>query len=101
MDHSPHSRHIRLQDNELTQSVLEGAKIFGPDDEHIGNVAHLHGAGRQADVVFDVGGFLGIGSKRIAVAAGQLDFMRDRDGSVHAVTRMTADELKELPEHTD
>ena len=46
-------------------------------------------------------GFLGIGSKRVALYASQLDFMRDEDGNVHAITQMTTDQLKDLPEHVD
>ncbi|TIV73828.1 MAG: PRC-barrel domain containing protein, partial [Mesorhizobium sp.] len=49
----------------------------------------------------DVGGFLGIGAKPVAVTASQLDFMRDEDGDVHAVTSWTKDQLKAMPEHRD
>jgi hypothetical protein len=49
--------------------------------------------------VIDVGGFLGIGSKPVAVPVSQLDLMRDEDGNVHAVTGWTKDELKDMPEH--
>lgn len=80
-------------------SVLEGATIYGPDDEEIGSVSHLHGSGTATQVVVDVGGFLGIGAKPVAVPVGNLDFMRDEDGDVHAVTSWTKDELKAMPEH--
>ncbi|TIO63266.1 MAG: PRC-barrel domain containing protein, partial [Mesorhizobium sp.] len=33
--------------------------------------------------------------------ANQLDFMRDEDGDVHAVTRWTKDQLKSMPKHHD
>ncbi|MET3793232.1 PRC-barrel domain containing protein [Aquamicrobium terrae] len=92
-----HSKHVRLTSSELTPEVLEGATIYGPDDETIGSVSHLHGS----QVVIDVGGFLGIGAKPVAVDARELDFMRDEDGDVHAVTTWTKDQLKEMPEHVD
>ncbi|TGQ64118.1 PRC-barrel domain containing protein [Mesorhizobium sp. M00.F.Ca.ET.186.01.1.1] len=92
-----HSNHVRLTDAELTQDELEGATIYGPGDEKIGSVDHLH----AGQVVVDVGGFLGIGAKPVAVAAGELDFMRDEDGDVHAVTSWTKDQLKAMPEHRD
>ncbi|TIS28364.1 PRC-barrel domain containing protein [Mesorhizobium sp.] len=85
-----HTNHVRLTNAELTPSILEGATIYGPDDEKIGSVDHMH-----------VGGFLGIGAKPVAVSANQLDFMRDEDGDVHAVTRWTKDQLKSMPEHHD
>ncbi|WP_428031814.1 PRC-barrel domain-containing protein [Ancylobacter sp.] len=96
-----HTNHTRLLPSELTSDTLDGATIYGPDDEKIGHVSHLHGAGPAATVVVDVGGFLGIGAKPVALPIQDLDFMRDEDGDVHAITRFTKDQLKELPEHTD
>src|SRR5689334_5866051 len=92
-----HSNHVRLTSDELTPEILEGATIYGPRDEKIGSVDHLHGG----QVVVDVGGFLGIGAKPVAVPASQLQFMRDADGDVHAVTSWTKDQLKAMPTHRD
>lgn len=96
-----HSKHIRLTSAELTGEILKGATIYGPNDEKIGSVAHLHGAGTSAQAVIDVGGFLGIGAKPVGVPIGNLDFMRDEDGDVHAVTSWTKDQLNAMPEHID
>ena len=96
-----HSEHIRLNSNELIPSVLEGATIYGPDDEKIGTVSHIHGAGASSLIIVDVGGFLGICAKPVGVLVTDLEFMRDEDGDVHAVTTWTKDELKTMPEHTD
>ena len=90
-----HSNHVPLRSAELVPTVLEGATIYGPDDEKIGSVSHMHGS----EVVVDVGGFLGIGAKPVAVSVSDLDFMRDEDGDVHAVTNWTKDQLKAMPEH--
>ncbi|WP_432284271.1 PRC-barrel domain-containing protein [Aminobacter sp. BA135] len=96
-----HSNHVRLTEAELTPDLLADATIYGPDDEDIGSVSHVHGSGSTAQVIIDVGGFLGIGAKPVAVPVSQLDFMRDEDGEVHAVTSWTKDQLKEMPEHLD
>jgi hypothetical protein len=96
-----HSKHVRLTSSELTAETLKGATIYGVDDSKVGTVSHLHGAGASARVVVDVGGFLGIGAKPVAVAMSDLDFMRDEGGDVHAVTTWTKDVLKEMPEHKD
>lgn len=96
-----HSHHIRLQEQELTPDTLTGATIYGPGDEKIGHVAHVHGSGADAQVVIDVGGFLGIGSKAVAVSVRELEFMRGSADTVHAVTRWTKEDLKALPEHHD
>ncbi|MFW8609345.1 PRC-barrel domain-containing protein [Rhizobium beringeri] len=96
-----HTNHVRLTTSELTPAVLEGATIYGADDHKIGKVDHIHGAGAGGSAVIDVGGFLGIGAKPVAVPISGLEFMRDEDGEVHAVTRWTKDELKQMPEHRD
>lgn len=94
-----HSRHVRLSAGELTQTVIEGATIYGADDQKVGSVSHMHGTGPDSQVIIDVGGFLGIGAKPVAVNVRDLDFMRDEDGDVHAVTAWTKDQLKAMPEH--
>jgi hypothetical protein len=62
---------------------------------------HIHGAGPTSVVVIDESGFLGIGAKPVAVSLSELEFMRDEDADVHAVTTWTKDELKAMPEHID
>lgn len=94
-----HSKHIRLNAAELTAERLMGATVYGAENEKVGTVSHMHGAGTGAEVIIDVGGFLGIGAKPVAVPVSQLDFMYDEGGTVHAITSWTKDDLKHLPEH--
>ncbi|TPK66550.1 PRC-barrel domain containing protein [Mesorhizobium sp. B2-4-19] len=96
-----HANHARLTSTELTPDILADATIYDADDNKVGTVSHVHGSGAASQVVIDVGGFLGIGAKPVAVPASQLDFMRDEDGDVHAVTNWTKDQLKKMPEHHD
>ena len=94
-----HSNHIRLGTAELTPAILEGATIYGADDHKVGTVDHLHDAGGASAAIIDVGGFLGLGAKPVSVPLSDLDFMRDENGDVHAVTGWTKDQLKDMPEH--
>lgn len=96
-----HSQHTPLSSHELTPEILQGATIYGADDESVGHVSHLHGSGAACQVIVDVGGFLGLGAKHVVVGLGQLEFMRDENGKVHAVTGWTKDQLKSMPEHED
>jgi hypothetical protein len=96
-----HSKHVRLGTDALTPAIPEGATVYGADDDKVGSVDHVHGSGSSANVVIDVGGFLGIGAKPVSVPISDLDFMRDEDGDVHAVTSWTKDQLKDMPEHRD
>lgn len=94
-----HSNHIRLREDEFTDAVLTGATVYGPGDETVGTISHLHGQGGGAQAIVDVGGFLGIGAKPVSIPVAQLDLMRDEGGTVHAVTNWTKDQLKDMPEH--
>ncbi|WP_099826284.1 PRC-barrel domain-containing protein [Oceaniglobus indicus] len=96
-----HSKHTPLGTHELNAATVTDADVYGPDDNNIGTVSHLHGTGAAAQVVVDVGGFLGLGAKPVALPASSLNFMRDENGKVHATTTMTKDQLKDLPEHKD
>lgn len=95
-----HTHHTRLRHEELVPAQLKGAVIYGPENERISVVDHVHGTGDQAQVAFDIGTATG-GSKRVALPANKLDFMRDESGSVHAVLTMPEAELDALPEHAD
>jgi PRC-barrel domain len=96
-----HSNHVHLDTADLTPSVLKGATIYDAQDHKVGTVSHVHGMGIASSVIVDVGGFLGIGAKPVAVPANELDFMRDENGDVHAVTTWTKDQLEDMPEHKD
>ncbi|RZA28010.1 MAG: PRC-barrel domain containing protein [Proteobacteria bacterium] len=96
-----HSTHTPLSASEQTESNLVGAPIYGADDEKVGTISHLHTRGSTSQAVIDVGGFLGIGSKPVAVGLTELNMMRDTNGNIHGMTSWTKDELKALPEHLD
>ena len=95
------SKNTKLTSEELTEAVLLDATIYGPDAEEIGSVSQVQGSGLGTNVVVDVGGFLGIGAKPVAVSASELNFMRDEVGAVLAFTTWTEEELKELPEYRE
>lgn len=94
-----HTNHMRLTPAELTPAILEGALVYDIDDNKVGKIDHIHASTGVVSAVIDVGGFLGIGAKPVAVNLNELDCMRDDNGQVHAVTTWTKDRLKELPEH--
>jgi hypothetical protein len=96
-----HNTHIRLTDTDLTERTVAEAVIYGPDDEVVGHISHLHGSGKSAQAVIEVGGFLGIGSKQVSISLAELDMMRDPQGKVHGTTSLTKDQLKALPAHSE
>ena len=94
-----HSLNARLDATELTEGNLIHATLYGPNDEKIGTVSRVHRLGEETEVIVDVGGFLGVGARSVALPVRQLEFMREDDGHVRAATSLTKDEVKALPEH--
>ncbi|KQT45152.1 hypothetical protein ASG43_12715 [Aureimonas sp. Leaf454] len=85
---------------DLTSERLVGTKVYGPDDRSIGEVGDiaLTPEGQVDAVIVDVGGFLGLGAKPVAVAMDNLQFMKDNGGSLYLYTAFTEDQLKQAPE---
>ena len=72
-----HSLHTRLDQADLNSAILEGATVYGADDHKVGTVSHVHGAGLGSQVIVDVGGFLGMGERQIAVQMPSISFVQD------------------------
>ncbi|WP_279479995.1 PRC-barrel domain-containing protein [Aureimonas sp. SK2] len=85
---------------DLTADNLIGTSVYGPDNQTIGSIGDiaLTPEGQVDAVIVDVGGFLGIGAKPVAVAMDNLQFMRDSGGSLTLTTQFTQDQLRNAPE---
>jgi len=85
---------------ELTADNLIGTAVQGPDNARIGSIGDiaLTPEGQVDAVIVDVGGFLGIGAKPVAVAMDNLQFMRDSGGRLALTTQFTQDQLRNAPE---
>lgn len=86
---------------DLTADNLMGTRVHGPDDSTIGSVGDiaLTPEGEVDAVIVDVGGFLGIGAKPVAVSMDNLNIMRDSGGSLTITTQFTQDQLRAAPEY--
>jgi sporulation protein YlmC with PRC-barrel domain len=86
------SRHMR--DDQIRASKLIGSAVYDPTDQKIGTIDELvlNADGKVADVVLGVGGFLGAGEKRVAVAMADLK----RGKNDHFVLAATKDSLKQM-----
>lgn len=86
----------------LTAELLTGADVRDPEDKSIAEVSDLvlTADGQVTDVVLDVGGFLGIGAKSVAIPMDRLTVAQADGGAVRIWVNMTKEELEALPEHT-
>ncbi len=85
---------------DLTAEMLTSAAVYDARDNRIGEVADLvlDSSGQVTEVVFDVGGFLGIGEKRISVPIAEVDVLKQAEGDeLRVYVSQTEDQLKEMP----
>jgi sporulation protein YlmC with PRC-barrel domain len=83
----------------MTDKDLEGTTVYGANDENIGEINDvvLTKDGKVEAVIIDVGGFLGIGEKSVAVGYDKLSFMADKDGKKYLYTPFTKEQLEAQP----
>ena len=76
--------------------ALATAQIKNRQDQAIGTVSAVDVApdGKAEAIHVDVGGFLGLGTHRVAIKAGSFVYLKSRD---LLVTTMTKDQIKALP----
>ncbi len=86
---------------DLTADTILGTTVYGANDEAIGEVSDiLMNAENGVDgFVLDVGGFLGMGEKPVAVAAENLEIMADANGGLTIFTPFTEEQLKAQAEY--
>ncbi|MGH6860372.1 MAG: PRC-barrel domain-containing protein [Phyllobacterium sp.] len=86
----------------MSADKLIGSVVYGPEDETLGSVgdALMTPDGQMEAFVVDVGGFLGLGKKPIAISIENLDLMADESGKISVFTPFTKKELEAHPAYT-
>ena len=89
--------------HDLTTEDLKSASVYGHGDEKIGAVSDLvvTAEGKISQAIVDVGGFLGIGQKPVAMQFGSLNLQNDNTGALRVSTSATQDQLKGAPTFQD
>ncbi len=87
---------------DLTAEMIQGAPVYGPNDEEVGEVDKLlmNDNGQVDRVVIDVGGFLGVGERPIAVSMDEVKILKKDDGDeVRVFIDATKSQLEKKPEY--
>jgi hypothetical protein len=81
---------------EIRGDDLKGTTVYGADDAKVGEIGDvvLTPDSKTDAVIVDVGGFLGIGEKEVAVGMDNLKFMTDKDGKKYLYTTFTKEQLQ-------
>lgn len=89
-----------LTDATVTTDDLKGTRAYGPNDEDLGTIGDvvLGTDGKTAEaVIIDFGGFLGIGTKPVAVGFDTLKFQQDQNGNRYVFLNVTREQLDQAP----
>lgn len=80
----------------MTAEDLEGLNVFDGNGEDVGEISDLVVTmdGKITAVIVDVGGFLGIGEKPVALSFDKIEIGRDENGNLVASTAYTEAEME-------
>ncbi|WP_336070073.1 PRC-barrel domain-containing protein [Nitratireductor rhodophyticola] len=89
--------------NEIRTEQLTGTTVYGANEENIGEIGDviISQDGEVDAIIVDVGGFLGIGEKEVAIGMDNLAFMTDGNGSLYLYTEFTQEELEQQPAYDE
>ena len=87
---------------ELTTDQLEGVTVYDSEDNNVGEIGSLvvSDSGEIKDVVIEVGGFLGIGEKPVAIPFEEVEFLKSIEGDdIRVFVKANEESLKAMPEY--
>lgn len=86
----------QMPSDKISAANLIGTNVYGADDAKVGEIGDVILTGDKTvdSIIVDVGGFLGIGEKKVAVGMENLKFMIDKNGNRYLYTNFTKDQLE-------
>ncbi|MEO1987174.1 MAG: PRC-barrel domain-containing protein [Martelella sp.] len=90
----------QLAREDMRADDLLGATVYGENGDDVGDIGDVivDPEGEIQAFIVDVGGFLGLGEKEVAMSPDNLDFRQD-GGTIMVYTRFTEDQLNDQPEY--
>jgi PRC-barrel domain protein len=93
---------LTILDSWQAESIL-GKDVRGPTNENIGRIVDVvvDHRGHARAAIIDFGGFLGVGSRKIAVDWDALKFAPAEDGRSVVTLDLTREQMKSAPEYKE
>lgn len=84
-----------MPSGDIRAEDLVGTVVYGANDANLGEIGDvvLTQDGKVDAVIVDVGGFLGVGEKEVAIGMDNLAFMTDKDGNKYLYTTFSKEQL--------
>ena len=85
-----------IPSGDIRAEEMVGTTVYGANDANVGEIGDviLTSDGKVDAYIIDVGGFLGMGEKEVAVGSDNLAFMTDKDGNKYLYTTFTKEQLE-------
>ena len=86
----------QLQPGQIRATQMDGATVYDAQNQKVGDIKDviIDRDGKIAAVVLDVGAFLGVGGKYVAVSMNDLKITQDSSNKPRFAVDMTKDQLK-------
>jgi sporulation protein YlmC with PRC-barrel domain len=89
----------------VSADTILGATVYAASNEEsvgeVGDIRLKADDGGIEAIIVDVGGFLGIGEKPVAISFDNLQFKTDESGSLYVYTDFTREELEGAPDYDE
>ena len=87
----------------LSADEMIDTAVYGANDTDLGDVNDVIVSpdGKLVAYIIDVGGFLGLGEKPVALDASKLQVTKNADGDMQIHTSLTEEELKSYPTYSE
>lgn len=96
---------VNYSADQVRASSMMGQQIYGPDNESIGEVSDLvlRDDGQTRSALIDVGGFLGVGEKEVAIPFSDIKVAPNPDNAnaPRLTVAMTREQLEQAPAYED
>jgi sporulation protein YlmC with PRC-barrel domain len=91
-----HVSQTHIQPGQIRATDMNGATVYDTQNQKVGDVKDilLDRSGKVDAVVLDVGAFLGMGGKYVAVSMNDIKITEDKNNKPHFAIDMTKDQLK-------
>lgn len=93
---------MKVDNANLSAQEIIGTRVYGANDNDLGEIGDvlLSTDNELEAFIVDVGGFLGLGEKPVALDAAEIEFMQDADGNLMIFTPFSEEQLTNQPEYT-
>jgi hypothetical protein len=100
---TPAEGYTQVEPRAVSVDDLKGANVYDANHENVASIDEvlISPDGNVERVLLDVGGWLGMGARTVAIDMDKLEVHRGRDGDVRVYVNMTEEELRQLPEHSN